>query len=91
VQRPDNEIDVGRGARARAAWARMHAPGGHGAGEDGSPYLDAPKDAAPDAYDDNADALSGPAATYPLSPAKLKEMQEEMRKYGTPPKEDSKP
>jgi Protein of unknown function (DUF1190) len=86
VSRLDTDQDAALGARAQAAWQAAHAPVARGPGGAMS-YREAPKDATPDLFDDNGGAAqSGPAATYPLSPAMLERLHEEMRKYGTPPK-----
>jgi hypothetical protein len=84
VSRLDTEQDSGRAAKAQAAWQNAHSPAIKSAGGV-LRYREAPKGAAPDLSDDGGDAQSGPAATYPVSPTMLKSMQEEMRKYGTPP------
>jgi hypothetical protein len=84
----DMAQDAGRAARAQAAWQSAHSPvrsAGAGSGGPGALYRDAPKDAAPPSGDYEK-GLPGPATTYPVNPAMLKAMQEEMRKYGTPPK-----
>jgi uncharacterized protein YgiB involved in biofilm formation len=83
VSRLDTEQDSGRAARAQAAWQSGHSPVIRSAGGV-MRYRDAPKGAAPDLSDDGGEAQQGPAATYPVSPHMLKQMQEEMRKYGTP-------
>ncbi len=85
VSRLDTELDGARGARAQAAWQSAHAPVIRSARGGAIPYREAPKGVAPDPSDDEGMQPSGPAASYPVSPAKLKAMQEEMRKYGTPP------
>lgn len=87
VSKIDTDQDAALGARAQAAWQAAHAavsrePGGAGA----MSYREAPKGAGPDLFDDDSAAMPGPAATYPLSPAMLDRLREEMRKYGTPPK-----
>jgi hypothetical protein len=65
----------------------MHAPViGSARGGGILRYREAPKGAAPDLSDDQGAEPSGPAATIPVKPSMLKSMQEEMRKYGTPPK-----
>jgi uncharacterized protein YgiB involved in biofilm formation len=86
VTRLDTKQDAGRGARAQAAWQGAHAPAIRSAGGGATRYREAPKGAAPDLSEDGGQAQPGPAATYPVNPAMLKAMQEEMRKYGTPPK-----
>ncbi|MFI5015463.1 MAG: DUF1190 domain-containing protein [Hyphomicrobiales bacterium] len=84
VTRPDTQQDAARGARAQAIWQNAHAPVIRSAGG-ALRYREAPKGAMPDLSDDAGEAQSGPAATYPVSPAMLKAMQDEMRKYGSPP------
>jgi hypothetical protein len=87
VSRLDMAQDGARGARAQAAWQNMHAPViGSARGGGILRYREAPKGAAPDLSDDQGAEPSGPAATIPVKPSMLKSMQEEMRKYGTPPK-----
>jgi uncharacterized protein YgiB involved in biofilm formation len=89
-----SDLDVGqdaaRAARAQAAWQSAHSPvigNARGGGGDGAaPYRDAPKDAGPLPSGDVEKGLPGPSMSYPVNPAMLKAMQEEMRKYGTPPK-----
>jgi Protein of unknown function (DUF1190) len=83
VSRLDTDQDPGRGARAQAAWQGAHSPAIRSAGG-ALRYRDAPKDAMPLGSDDSEEAQPGPAATYPVSPAMLKSMQEEIRKYGNP-------
>jgi hypothetical protein len=83
ISRLDTEQDAGRSAQAQAAWQSAHAGAIHGTGW-ALRYRDAPKDAAPDLSDEPGEDQSGPAATYPVSPAMLKSMQEEMRKYVKP-------
>lgn len=88
--RPVSELDIGqdagRAARAQAAWQSARAPvirsarGGSGT----APYRDAPKDAQVPSGDIEK-GLPGPSQAYPVNPSMLKAMQEEMRKYGTPP------
>ena len=81
VSRLDTEQDETRGARAQAQWQSAHA-GTHGSSV--LRYRDAPADEAPLGGDDSQEAQPGPVATYPVSPAMLKSMQEEIRKYGNP-------
>ena len=90
--RPISRLDAGqdpaRGARAQAAWQSAHAPvirSARGAGGSIMRYREAPTDAAPDLSDDEGKEPSGSAVTIPVKPSMLKSMQEEMRKYGTPP------
>ena len=78
----DTEQDEARGARAQAQWQSAHASEGHGSSV--LRYRDAPADDTPLGADDSQDAQPGPVATYPVSPAMLKSMQEEIRKYGNP-------
>jgi hypothetical protein len=85
VSRLDTEQDAGRAARAQAAWQRAHAAPIRSASGGGPLYRDAPKGAAPSLSDDAGTVQSGPVATYPVSPSMLKQMQDEMRKYGSPP------
>jgi hypothetical protein len=82
--------DPVRAARAQAAWQSAHSPAmrnasGGGADDAGGLYRDAPKGAALPTSGDYEKGLPGPSMTYPVNPAMLKAMQEEMRKYGTPP------
>jgi Protein of unknown function (DUF1190) len=85
VTRLDIAQDAARGMRAQAAWQAAHSPVMRSArGGGGAPYREAPQGAAPDLTDQGGEP-TGPAATYPVSPSMLKAMQEEMRKYGTPP------
>ena len=86
VSRPDAEQDPARSARAQAAWQNAHAPVlGSAKGGAILRYREAPKGAVPDLSDDSDKEPSGPAATFPVSPNMLRSMQDEMRKYGTPP------
>jgi len=86
VSRLDVEQDGARGARAQAAWQSAHAPVIRSARGGVMRYREAPKDAAPDFSDGGGEAAQqGPAATYPVSPSMRRTLQEEMRKYGTPP------
>jgi Protein of unknown function (DUF1190) len=79
----DTEQDAQRSAQAQAAWQNAHSPTIRSAGG-ALRYREAPKDTMPDPSGDSGEAQPGPAATYPVSPAMLKSMQEEMRKYGNP-------
>jgi len=81
VSRLDTAQDDSRGARAQAQWQSAHASG-HGSSV--LRYRDAPTDEIPLGADDSQEAQPGPVATYPVSPAMLKSMQEEIRKYGNP-------
>jgi len=81
VSRLDTGQDEARGARAQAQWQSAHASG-HGSSV--LRYRDAPADEIPLGGDDSQEAQPGPIATYPVSPAMLKSMQEEIRKYGNP-------
>ncbi len=81
VSHPDTTQDEARGARAQAQWQSAHAAG-HGSSV--LRYRDAPADDIPLGGDDSQEAQPGPVATYPVSPAMLKSMQEEIRKYGNP-------
>jgi hypothetical protein len=81
VSRLDTAQDETRGARAQAQWQSAHASG-HGSSV--LRYRDAPADELPLGGDDSQEAQPGPVATYPVSPAMLKSMQEEIRKYGNP-------
>jgi Protein of unknown function (DUF1190) len=85
VSRLDTEQDAARAARAQAAWQRAHAAPVRSASGGGPLYRDVPKGAAPSLSDDAGAVQSGPVATYPVSPSMLKQMQDEMRKYGSPP------
>ena len=82
VSRLDTEQDETRGAHAQAQWQSAHASSGHGSSV--LRYRDAPAEEMPLGADDSQDAQPGPVATYPVSPAMLKSMQEEIRKYGNP-------
>ena len=81
VSRLDTEQDETRGARAQAQWQSAHAAA-HGSSV--LRYRDAPADELPLGDEDSQEAQPGPVATYPVSPAMLKSMQEEIRKYGNP-------
>ncbi|MBV9568562.1 MAG: DUF1190 domain-containing protein [Hyphomicrobiales bacterium] len=82
VSRLDTEQDEARAARAQTLWQSAHASAGHGSSV--LRYRDAPADDTPLGADDSQEAQPGPVATYPVSPAMLKSMQEEIRKYGNP-------
>ena len=82
VSRLDADQDPARAARAQAAWQRSHAPVIRSAAG-GVRYRDVPKGAVPDLSNDAAQP--GPAASIPVKPSMLKTMQDEMRKYGSPP------
>jgi uncharacterized protein YgiB involved in biofilm formation len=87
VAQLDMAQDPGRAARAQAAWQSARAPvirSARGGGGGSAPYRDAPKDAAIPSGDFEK-GLPGSSQAYPVNPAMLKAMQEEMRKYGTPP------
>jgi uncharacterized protein YgiB involved in biofilm formation len=84
----DTEQDAKRGQRAIAAWRAKHdtaprAPGGGNA----MSYRAAPKDTMFDEPTGGDVApLPGPAQTYPVNPAMMQRIEDEMRKYGTPPR-----
>jgi hypothetical protein len=87
VAKLDTDLDADAGARAQAAWQAAHAAASRGPGGDAAmSYGEAPSGAAPDIFNDQGEVQPGPAATYPVSPALLERLHEEMRKYGTPPK-----
>ena len=88
VTKVDTDQDAGAGQRAQAAWQAAHAAASRGPGGDAAmSYREAPNGgAAPDIFNDEGEVQPGPAATYPVSPAMLERLHEEMRKYGTPPK-----